>query len=111
MGLHDLLSSLGVRRRMTRMTASIARQALPMVAAAVGDRMFAMRLAEARGYVRARARLAVIAEIEAMSAGGQLVPAAMQNELLEMVLDQVVIRMIATRMVEVQTTVPLRRAA
>ncbi len=111
MGLHDLLGVLGARRRMAQMAASIARQSLPIVAAAVGDRMFAMRLAEARGYVRARARLAVMAEIAAMSAAGQIVPSKLHDELVEMVLEQVVVRMIAQRMVEVQTTMPLRRAA
>jgi hypothetical protein len=111
MRLHDLLFPLAARRRTVKLAASIARKSLPMAAAAIGDRMFGLTLPEARGYVRARARLAVMAELDALVAAGQQLSPQMQYELVELALEQVVVRMIAVRMVEVQTTVPLRRAA
>lgn len=111
MGLHDLLSLLGARRRVARLATTICRRSLPMAAAAVGERMFSMRLSEARGYIRARSRLAVMAEIEELTLSGQSLSPRLRNQLVEMTLEQVVGRLIAQRMVEVQTTLPLRRAA
>ena len=71
MGLRDLLFPLHARRRLARIAAEIGRRSLPLAAAAVGNRMLSMTLPEARGYVRARARLAVHAEVDALSAAGQ----------------------------------------
>lgn len=111
MGLQDLLFPLNARRRLARLATAIGRRSLPLAAAAVGDRMFSMTLPEARGYVRARARLAVVAEIDALSAADQAVSPAMSHQLLELALEQVVGRIIAQRMVDEPVQPYIRRAA
>jgi hypothetical protein len=111
MGLHDLLFPLHARRRLARLATAIGRRSMPLAAAAVGDRMYSMTLSEARGYVRARARLAVAAEVNALSGAGQTISPAMGQQLLELALEQVVGRMIAQRMVEELAQVCTRRAA
>jgi hypothetical protein len=111
MGLRDLLFPLHGRRRLAQLAAAIGRRSLPLAAAAVGNRMVSMTLPEARGYVRARARLAVMAEIDALSASGQAVSPAMSHQLVELALEQIVVRMIAQRVVEESAPLYSRRAA
>jgi hypothetical protein len=111
MGLRDLLFPLHARRRLTQIAAEIGRRALPLAAAAVGNRMLSMTLPEARGYVRARARLAVQAEIDALSAASQTLSPAMSHQLVEFALEQVVVRMMAQRVVEQPVPLFVRRAA
>jgi hypothetical protein len=111
MGLHDLLFPLHARRRLARLATTVGRRSLPLAAAAVGNRMFSMTLPEARGYVRARARTAILAEVDALSAAGQSLSPATSHQLVELALEQVVVRMIAQRVVEEPAALPGRRAA
>jgi hypothetical protein len=111
MRLYDLVFPFAGRQRTAKLAANIARKSLPTAAAAIGDRMFSLKLHEARGYIRARARFAVLAELNANVAAGEKMSPGAVHELVELALEQVVVRMIAVRMVEAQTTVPLRRAA
>ncbi len=111
MGLRDLLFPLQARRRLARIAAEIGRRSLPLAAAAVGNRMLSMTLPEARGYIRARARLAVQAEIDALSISGQALSPAMSHQLVELALEQVVVRMMAQRVVEQPVSLVVRRAA
>lgn len=111
MGLHDLLFPLHARRRLARLASAIGRRSMPLAAAAVGDRMFSMTLSETRGYVRARARLAVAAEVNALSSAGQAISPAMGHQLMELALEQVVGRLIVQRMVEEPAQFYQRRAA
>lgn len=111
MKLLELLFPLHARRRLVRLASTIGRRSLPLAAAAVGDRMYSMTLPEARGYVRARARLAVQTEIDALSEGGQIVSPALGHQLVELALDQVVGRIIAQRLIEQPAPLHARRAA
>jgi len=111
MGFRDLLFPLHARRRLARTAAEVGRRSLPLAAAAVGNRMLSMTLPEARGYIRARARLAVLAEIDALLAGGQAVSPEIRHQLAELALEQVVVRMMAQRMVEERVPLFVRRAA
>ncbi|HEX4000187.1 MAG TPA: hypothetical protein VHX65_16655 [Pirellulales bacterium] len=70
-----------------------------------------MTLSEARGYARARARMAVAAEIDLLSRTDDVVPAASCGELVEQALEYVVGRIIAQRMVDAPVALPVRRAA
>jgi len=111
MAIYDLLFPLRARRRVARLAATVGRRSLPQAAAAIGDRASSMTLSEGRGFARARARMAVEAELDALLSSGEILSQAMHAELVEQALEQVVVRIVAQQIVDKPVWLPVRRAA
>ncbi len=111
MRLLDRIFPSRVGRRLAPLAAEIARRSQPAVAAIVSDRFRSMSIPEARGYIRARARLAVQIETDAVVAADGAISRALAEKLAEMAIEQVIVRMIVAQVKAAPVRVERRRAA
>ncbi len=96
MQLLDLLFRREERRRVASLVADAARLSLPLAVAQVGERTLGMSLAEGRGYIRARVRLAVEDQAAVLVPAGELKSQLkLRTIVAERALDRVVARLVA----------------
>lgn len=96
MQLLDLLFRREERRRIVSLVADAARLSLPMAVAQVGERTLGMSLAEGRGYIRARVRLAVEDRVAVLVPASDLKSQInLRTIVVERALDRVVARLVA----------------
>ncbi len=109
----DFLFGFGTRRKLAQLVAQVARLSEPEVAASLQGRMSRMSTAEARGYIRARARLTVEDRTSFVVSAGKLkLSTPLYHAANARALDRVVSRLIAAHVIAQPISVsPHRRAA
>ena len=108
----EKLVELFSNRKLAQMVSQVARLSEPVVAATVQGHMTGMSAAEARGYVRARARLVVEDRVAfVISSGAMSLPPRMLSATSTYALDRVVGRLVAAHVLAQPTPRAYRRAA
>ena len=110
MRLLDRLFPARLQRRLMPLANELGRRCQPAVERAISEDLASMSFAEARGYLRARARPAVQAAVA--DAADAAISPALTAMLMEMAIEQVIVRMIAEHVKSATPPrVALRRAA
>ena len=107
----ELLFSTNMRRQLAQLATEIARRCQSEAVAVVGLRIRPMSIAEARGYVRARARRVVQAEIDDLLESAPVIRAVPREPLVEETLERIVVWVIAESVKTAPRVEPTRRAA
>jgi hypothetical protein len=110
----DFLFGFGARRKLAQLVAQVARLSEPEVAAALDGRMMHMSAAQARGYIRARARLTVENRAAFVFSSGKMrPPPALFAAATGQALDRVVGRLVAAHVISqpIFVSTSRRRAA
>ena len=106
-----LLFPTNMRRQLAQLATEIARRCQSEAVAVIGLRIRPMSIAEARGYVRARARRVVQAEIDDLLETAPAIRAVPREPLVEETLERIVVWVIADCVKNAPRVEPARRAA
>jgi hypothetical protein len=98
MRLIDLLSTLRSRGQMAQLAAELVRRTRDEVAAKVGDRIERMSIAEARGYVRARARGVLESHLNAVLRQPNLSRPAVRTALVDEALERTIMMLVGQKL-------------
>jgi hypothetical protein len=107
----ELLFPTNMRRQLAQLATEIARRCQPEAVAMVGLRIRPMSIAEARGYVRAKARRVVHDEIDELIETAPAIRAVPREPLVEEALERIVVWVIAESVKTAPRVEPARRAA
>jgi hypothetical protein len=102
---------VNVRRQMAQLATEIARRSEPAVSATLGGRVREMRIGEARGYLRARARRMIEIEIEELAATATAIRTVPRGPLVEETLERIIVWVIAASVKNAPRASAPRRAA
>ncbi|MEX0978677.1 MAG: hypothetical protein WDZ48_07490 [Pirellulales bacterium] len=95
MGIWNVISRWRNTRRAALIGSEVAQRSVGPVLGRVRRRAATMRIAEARGYVRARALEIVHRELAALQKGREKLDPALQTEIVSQATDTVVVRVMA----------------
>jgi len=111
MRLLELLFPTNMRRQLAQLATEIARRCQPEAVAVVGVRIRAMSIAEARGYVRAKARRVVRDEIDDLLETAPAIRKMPRDPLVEETLERIIVWVIAESVKSTPRLEAARRAA
>ncbi|MEX0679408.1 MAG: hypothetical protein WD063_20195 [Pirellulales bacterium] len=95
MGIWNFFSRRRVARKAALIGSEVAQRSVGPVLGRVRRRAATMRIAEARGYVRARALEIVHRELAGLQKGREKLDPALQTEIVSQATDAVVVRVMA----------------
>lgn len=95
MGIWNFLSRRRNARKAAAISSEVAQRSVGPVLGRVRRRAATMRIAEARGYVRARALEIVHRELAAVQKGREKLDATLQTEIVSLATQAVVVRVMA----------------
>ncbi len=98
------------RRQLAQLATEIARRSQPAAVEVVGERIRGLRIAEARGYIRARARRVVENEIDELLETAPVIGTMPRGPLVEETLERIIVWVIAES-VKSAPRVVVRKAA
>jgi hypothetical protein len=102
---------VNARRQMAQLGTEIARRCQPAAVEVVGERIGPMSIAEARGYIRARARRVVETEIDELLLTFPAIRTVPRGPLVEETLERIVVWVIAESVKNSPRLAAMRRAA
>ena len=111
MRLLELLFPTNMRRQLAQLATEIARRCQPDAVAVVGLRLRTMGIAEARGYIRAKARRVVQAEIDELLQTAPAIRKIPRDPLVEETLERIIVWVIAEGLKSTPRVEAARRAA
>jgi hypothetical protein len=95
MGIWNFFARRRIVRQAVRIGSEVAQRSVGPVLGRVRRRTATMRIAEARGYVRARALEIVHRELATLQKGREKLDPALQTEIVSQATDAVVVRVMA----------------
>ena len=99
------------RRQLAQLATEIARRTQPIVVEMVGRRVGQIGIAEARGYIRARARRVIEDEIDELIVGSPAIGVLPRGPLVEETLERTIVWVIARSIKNSRQPDRARRAA
>src|SRR5205085_6327175 len=99
------------RRQLAQLATEIARRSQPAAVEVVGERIRALGIAEARGYIRARARRVVEIEIDELLETAPVIGTIPRGPLVEETLERIIVWVIAESVKSAPRATTLRKAA
>jgi hypothetical protein len=91
----EFLFPVNTRRQLAQLATEIARRSQPAVVAVVGGPIRQLGIAEARGYIRARARRVIEDEIDELTATAPVIRTMPRGPLVEETLERIIVWVIA----------------
>jgi hypothetical protein len=107
----EFLFPVNARRQMAQLGTEIARRCQPAAVEVVGEQIGPMSIAEARGYIRARARRVVEGEIDELLLTAPAIRTVPRGPLVEETLERIVVWVIAESVKNSPRLAAMRRAA
>lgn len=105
------LFAADTRRQLAQLATEIARRSQPAADEVVGSRIRDLGIAEARGYVRARARRVVENEIDELLETAPMIGTMPRGPLVEETLERIIVWVIAESLKSAPRAAAVRKAA
>lgn len=111
MGIWNFLAKRRNARKVVAISSEVAQRSVAPVLGRVRRRATTMRVAEARGYVRARALEIVHRELATLQKGREKLDPALQTQIVSQAVESVVVRVMAELRSPAKAAQPVSRRA